>query len=60
MSTYLSTQPNNSIHFIDIVYGGDHGQGQFRSMIKVIFRDIDGNNIYSIVLKVAHIDCKVA
>ena len=43
---------------IDIVYGGDHGQGKFRAVVKIIFRDVHQTNVASIVLKVGHIDCK--
>ena len=31
---------NSSISTIDIVVGGDHGQGKFRSVSKFILRDI--------------------
>ena len=34
MSSYLPTQPNKSIHSIDIVYGGEYSQGKFQSMIE--------------------------
>ncbi len=42
---------------IDVVLGGDHGQGKFRSVIKIILRDEDGKQVDSMVMKVGHIDC---
>jgi hypothetical protein len=42
---------------IDVVLGGDHGQGNFRSVIKIILRDDDGKQVDSMVMKVGHIDC---
>ena len=38
----LDTVPMEGIHSIDLVIGGDHGQGKFRSVMKIILRDIDG------------------
>jgi hypothetical protein len=43
---------------IDVVLGGDHGQGKFRSVIKIILRDNDGKQVDSMVMKVGHIDCR--
>ena len=48
---------NTSISTIDIVVGGDHGQGEFRSVSKFILRDIYFNKVKSYVIKNAHIDC---
>jgi hypothetical protein len=42
---------------IDDVLGGNHGQGKFRSVIKIILRDDDGKQVDSMVMKVGHIDC---
>jgi hypothetical protein len=42
---------------IDVVLGGDHGQGKFRSVIKIILRNDDGKQVDSMVMKVGHIDC---
>jgi hypothetical protein len=42
---------------IDVVLGGDHGQGKFRSVIKIILGDDDGKQVDSMVMKVGHIDC---
>ena len=47
---------NSSISTIDIVVGGDHGQGKFRSVSKFILRDILFNKLNSYVIKNAHID----
>ena len=43
---------------VDIVFGGDHGQGKFRAVIKLILWDSNGKSIETIVMKVGHIDCK--
>ena len=64
MSVFLTQQQELEIEkritpaTIDIVYGGDHGQGKFRAVVKIIFRDVHDKNAASIVLKVGHIDCK--
>jgi hypothetical protein len=42
---------------IDVVLGGDHGQGKFRSVIKIILGDDDRKQVDSMVMKVGHIDC---
>jgi hypothetical protein len=42
---------------IDVVLGGDHGQGKFRSVIKIILGDDAGKQVDSMVMKVGHIDC---
>ncbi len=42
---------------MDVVLGGDHGQGKFRSVIKIILRDNVGKQVTSMVMKVGHIDC---
>ena len=47
-----------SISTIDIVVGGDHGQGKFRSVSKFISRDISFNKLKSYFIKNAHIDCE--
>ena len=41
-----------------MVIGGDHGQENFRNVCKYIFRNIDGKNIISYVIKNDHIDHK--
>jgi hypothetical protein len=43
---------------IDVVLGGDHGQGKFRSVIKIILRDNEGKMVDTMVMKVGHIDCQ--
>ena len=48
---------NTSISTIDIVVGGDHGQGKFRSNSKFTLRDIHIKKLKSYVIKNAHIDC---
>ena len=52
-----TTSDNSSISTIDIVVGGDHGQGKFRSVSKFILRDIYFNKLKSYVMKNAHTDC---
>ena len=47
----------NTIPTIDIVVGGDHGRGKFRSVCNFILRYIDVINIDSYVITNAHIDC---
>ena len=47
----------NTFSKIDIVVGGDHGQGKFRSVGKFIMRDEEGYNKDSYVIKNGHIDC---
>ncbi len=42
---------------MDVVLGGDHGQGKFRSVIKIILRDGIGKQVDSMVMKVGNIDC---
>jgi hypothetical protein len=42
---------------MDVILGGDHGQGKFRSVIKIILRDGEGKQVDSMVMKVGHIDC---
>jgi hypothetical protein len=42
---------------MDVVLGGDHGQGKFRSVIKIILRDGAGKQVDTMVMKVGHIDC---
>ena len=48
---------NSYISTINIVVGGGHGQGKFRSISKFILRDIYFNKLKSYVIKNAHIDC---
>ena len=48
----------SSISTIDIVVGGDRGQGKFRSVSKFILRDTLFNKLRSYVIKNAHIDCE--
>ena len=43
---------------VDVVFGGDHGQGKFRAVVKVIYRDESGKTIDYVVMTVAHIDCR--
>ena len=47
----------NTFSKIDIVVGGYHGQGNFRSVGKFIVRDKEGINKDSYVIKNGHIDC---
>ena len=49
---------NTPLSTIDIVVGGDHGQGKFRSVSKFILRDTLFNKLRSYVIKNAHIDCE--
>ena len=48
---------SNTISKIDIVIGGDHGQGNFRSVDKFILRDKEEINKNSYVIKIEIIDC---
>jgi hypothetical protein len=44
---------------IDIVLGGDHGQGKFRAVIKIIMRFVGaGVEPIVVVIKVGHIEAK--
>merc|ERR1712032_826293 len=43
---------------IDVVFGGDHGQGKFRAVVKVIYRDECRKKIDDVVMTVGHIDCR--
>ena len=47
---------SKSISTIDMVFGGDHGQGKMRCVTKFIPRDSGGNKVISYVIKNAHID----
>ena len=47
----------DSVQSIDLVIGGDHGQGKFRSVMKIILRNASGKNIDSFCVKIGHIDC---
>jgi hypothetical protein len=47
----------DNLKSIDVVLGGDHGQGKFRSVIKIILRDDTGKSVDTLVMKVGHIDC---
>ena len=49
---------SNDISTIDIVVGGDHGQGKFWSVWKFIFRDILVKTLHSYRIKNTHIDCE--
>ena len=51
-------QADKGIDNVDLVLGGDHGQGVFRALFKVIIRDQNKVIIDSFVVKVGHIDCK--
>ena len=55
MSKYSETSNEknlyNTFSQIDIVVGGDHGQGKFRSVGKFIMRDKKGSNKDSYVIK---------
>ena len=54
----IATNPTlNNLKSIDVVLGGDHGQGKFRSVIKIILRDDAGLSVDTLVMKVGHIDC---
>jgi hypothetical protein len=54
----IATNPTlNNLKGIDVVLGGDHGQGKFRSVIKIILRDDAGLSVDTLVMKVGHIDC---
>ena len=46
----------DSVRSIELVIGGDHGQGKFRSVMKIILRDASGKNIDSFCVKIGHID----
>jgi hypothetical protein len=43
---------------MDVVLGGDHGQGKLQSVIKIILQDKIGGQVTSMVMKVGHIDCR--
>ena len=42
---------------MDIVFGGDHGQGKMRCVTKFIPRDSGGDKLLFYVIKNVHIDC---
>ena len=47
-STYLDKDNlDNKLSKIDIVIGGDQGQGKFRNISKYIMKDKEGYNKYS-------------
>lgn len=46
-----------SFHSMDVVFGGDHGQGVFGAAVKVILWTSDWQVAASAVRKVGHIDC---
>ena len=48
----------NDIKFIDIVFGGDHGKGEFRAIINMIVQKCNRKRERSMFMKVGHIDCK--
>ena len=48
---------SDSIATIDIVVGGDHSQGKFRSICNFVLRDINVKKLNSCVRKNAHIGC---
>ena len=48
---------SNKFSKIDIVVGGEHRQGNFRSVGKFIMRDKEEINKDSYVIKNGHIDC---
>ena len=45
------------LHKIDIVTGGDYGQGKFRQLVRCLCRDRQGKVIKEFKLKICHIDC---
>jgi hypothetical protein len=47
----------DNLKSIDVVLGGDHGQGKFGSVIKIILRDGAGLSVDTLVMKVEHNDC---
>ena len=49
---------NESIHNVDLVLGGDHGQKKFRMVMKIIVRKETMEIIDEWTIKIAHIDCK--
>ena len=55
---FSNKSESNQIFTIDIVVGGDHGQGKFRSVCKFILRNNNVKNLNSCVIKNAHIDCE--
>ena len=48
---------DNKLSQIDIIIGGDHGQGNFRSVCKFVMREKEGYNKDSYVIKNEYIDC---
>ena len=46
---------DNKLSNIDIVIGGDHGQGKFRNISKFIMKDKEGYNKYSCDQKFTYI-----
>ena len=53
-----SSESIDSFESVDLVIGGDHGQGKFRSVMKVILRNRYGKNVNHFCIKVNHIDCE--
>ncbi len=56
----FSTNPTlDNLRSIDVVLGGDHGQGKFRAVIKIIMRFVGaGVEPIVVVIKVGHIEAK--
>ena len=46
------------IETADLIFGGDHGQGMFRMVVKIIVRNNEGDELSEFIIRVAHIDCK--
>ena len=53
-----SSESIDSFESVYLVIGGDHGQGKFRSVMKVILRNRYGKNVNHFCIKVNHIDCE--
>ena len=62
LTTYLKPKLDtitiDSVESLDLVIGGDHGQGKFRSVMKIILRNQDLKNVNQFCIKIDHIDCE--
>ena len=55
----LQKNANPNWQSMDLVFGGDHGQGKFRAVVKVTLRhNDDALKNETSILKVGHVDCE--
>ena len=56
LNPHLDEVRTERIESVDLVIEEDHGQGKFRSRMKIILRNCDGKNIHYFCIKLNHID----